>query len=415
MTAPPDKLFERVEKKILAKKKDLIALRRHFHSHPELSQQEFETTKTLVEKLTALGLEVHVRPEGTGLYADMIPPGFDPELHPTIAIRSDIDALPILELNDVPYASTRGGIMHACGHDVHMATVTGTGIGLLEALPELPGRIRLIFQHAEEILPGGALEMVAFGAVEDVDAVLGLHCDPELTVGKVGVKDGAFTAASDLFEITVTGKGGHGARPHQCVDPIYVITQLANALYHMFARNFDARHPAVLSIGTISAGTVSNVIPEKATISGSIRTISPDERENIEAALHRIIGGVCMTHGAGYELRLDLGAPAIFNDAHIMDQFRAVSSEILGPENIYEIPLPSMGGEDFSHYLECVPGAMFRLGTAASGPRHFLHSPHFDIDERAIAIGARILSRTALRLLFEQAVLRRTDRLVERV
>jgi amidohydrolase len=415
MTAPPEQLFERVEKKILARNKDLVALRRHFHTFPELSNQEFETTKTLTERLTELGFEVHARPEGTGLYADLTPDGFDPELHPTVAIRSDIDALPIFELNDVPYASQREGVMHACGHDVHMATVTGSGLGLLEARGDLPGRIRLIFQHAEEVLPGGALDMVAFGAVEDVDAVLGLHCDPELPVGKVGFKNGAFTAASDLFEITVTGKGGHGARPHQCVDPIYVMTQLANTLYQMFGRNFDARHPAVLSIGTIQAGTVSNVIPEVARISGSIRTISPSEREHVESVLHRLIGGVCMTHGAGYELRLDRGAPAIFNDPHVTDQFRSVARDIVGSENVHEIPLPSMGGEDFSHYLERVPGSMFRLGTAATGPRHFLHSPHFDIDERAIAIGARILARTALKLLFESAMLRRTDKFVEKV
>ncbi|MFU8804530.1 MAG: M20 metallopeptidase family protein [Bradymonadaceae bacterium] len=415
MTAPPENLFERVEKKILARNKDLIALRRHFHANPELSQQEFETTKTLVERLQDLGLEVHVRPEGNGLYADLTPPDFDPETHPTVAIRSDIDALPIEELNDVPYASQKEGIMHACGHDVHMATVTGTGMGLLSARDELPGRIRLIYQHAEETVPGGALEMVAFGAVEDVDSVLGLHCDPELTVGKIGIREGAFTAASDLFEIAITGKGGHGARPHQCVDPIFVTTQVANSIYHMFSRNFDARVPAVLTIGTIHGGTVSNVIPEKVKISGSIRTISVDEREEVEAVLRRIIGGVCLTHGASYEIKLERGAPAIFNDPHVTQLFGEVAADIVGEENVHEILLPSMGGEDFSHYLERAPGSMFRLGTAASGPRHFLHSPHFDIDERAISIGARILARTAIRLLFEHSVLRRTDRMVEQV
>lgn len=402
MNAPiSENLISRVEERILDENDALIDLRRHFHAYPELSNQEFQTTRKLSARLQSLGFDVRVRPEGTGLLADIAPPDFDPQIHRTVAIRSDIDALPISELNDVPYRSRNEGIMHACGHDAHMATVFGAGLGLATHRDELPGRIRLIYQHAEETVPDGAIDMVKFGAVEGVHSVLGLHCDPELAVGKIGVRPGAFTAAFDSFEFTIRGKGGHGARPHQCVDPIFVTTQLCNALYQLTSRNFDARIPSVITIGTIQGGTVSNVIPEKVTISGSIRTIDRGHREELEDHLHRIASGICMTHGANYTLNLQRGAPSIHNDPKITDLFEEIGTELLGENNIYHIPLPSMGGEDFSFYCERVPGAMFRLGTATVAPSHFLHSPNFDIDERAIAIGARVLARSALRILTE--------------
>ena len=413
MNAPANPLFQDVEEEILNREDELIELRRYFHAYPELSREEYKTTETLAERLDKLGYEVHVRPEGNGLYADLTPDTFDPDLHPTVAIRSDIDALPIKELNEVPYRSKNEGVMHACGHDVHMAIVFGTALGMAANQSQLPGRIRLIFQHAEEVIGAGAIDMVAFGALDDVDAVLGLHCDPELAVGKIGVRDGAFTASFDLFEFTIRGKGGHGARPHHTVDSIFVATQLANALYQLTSQNFDTRIPAVISIGTIQGGTVPNVIPENTTLSGSIRTIDPSHRSQIEDHLHRIAGGICMTHGANYELDFQQGAPAIHNAPEISEIFREVAADMLGPDHIYEIPLPSMGGEDFSVYCERVPGAMFRLGTATSAPSHFLHSPNFDIDERAIALGSRILARSAVKLLKDRALMRKTDRMVQ--
>lgn len=403
MSVTSETLLERVEERIQDRHSEFVEFRRHLHAHPELSRQEFQTTRKIRERLEALGLEVFVREEGTGLYADLTPPGFDPDRHPTIAIRADIDALPILELNEVPYASRHEGVMHACGHDVHTATVFGTGAGLVAAREHLPGRIRLIFQHAEESVPGGAIDMVEFGAVDGVDAVLALHCDPSLPVGQIGVRPGAFTASIDTFEMTVRGKGGHGARPHEAVDPIFVTTQIAAALYQACGRHFDARQPFVLTIGSIHGGSVPNVIPEEVRITGSVRTISRDHREEVEAFMHRIAGGVCATYGAGYELEIVRGAPSVHNDPHVTRVFAEIGAELLGDSNVYRIPLPSMGGEDYSFYLERVPGAMFRLGTNDGGPRHPLHSPHFDIDERAIAIGARILARSAVRLLGEYA------------
>ncbi|RAL20749.1 amidohydrolase [Lujinxingia litoralis] len=412
MNAPSSELIERLSNTLQAQTDHLIELRRQLHAHPELSQHEFETTRTMVARLQELGFTTFVRPEGTGFYADLTPVGFDPEIHPTIAIRSDIDALPINELNDVPYKSQNPGVMHACGHDVHMATVFGSALGLLDLKDHLPGRLRLIYQHAEETVPGGATEMVDFGAIDGVDAVLGLHCDPELPIGRVGVRPGPFTASFDLFELTIEGKGGHGARPHQCTDPIFVGTQVANALYQLPAHNFDARIPAVITLGSFQAGAVANVIPESASLSGSIRTISPEHRDQLDDLLRRIIGGICLAHGASYELKLIRGAPAIHNDPYLTDAITEIATDILGDQGIYRIPLPSMGGEDFSVYCERVPGAMFRLGTGARAPRNFLHSPHFNIDERALTIGASILARTALRLLHEKALEKKTDRMV---
>ena len=399
----PTNLVEQLERTIRSNDDDLISLRRQFHAHPELSNQEFETTRELKQRLEELGFEVHVRDEGTGLYADLEPEGFDPLEDPTVAIRSDIDALPIEEENDVPYRSKNEGVMHACGHDVHMASVMGSGMAIDSLSRELPGRLRLIFQHAEEKVHGGATEMVDFGAIDEVDAILGVHCQPQMEVGTVGLRKGAFTAGFDDFRIKVIGRGGHGARPHETIDPIYVVTQVANALYQATSRSLDARDPVVLSIGSIDGGDAPNAIPSSATIEGTIRTLSDEQQERIEPLLKRIVGGVCMAHDAQYELDIKYGAPAIYNDHRVVDHIEAVTSELLGEEGVQEIPLPSMGSEDFSEYLQYAPGAMFRLGSAGVGPKHLLHSARFDVDERVIGTGSYILSRTALRIMDDLA------------
>lgn len=399
MNQPNQSLVDDIEQRIRDDSDELISLRRHFHAHPELSHQEFETTETLAERLEELGFDVHVREVGTGLYADLTPDDFDPRADPTVAIRSDIDALPIEEQNDVPYASTEEGVMHACGHDVHMAIVTGSGRAIRAVREHLPGRLRLIFQHAEEEVSGGARDMMSFGAMNDVDAIVGLHCDPDLETGRIGIRKGAFTAGFENFEIKIIGKGGHGARPHQCIDPIYVATQVSNALYQAIGRNFDARDPAVLSIGSIHGGDAPNAIPETARIRGTVRTMSEEHQKQVEPLLKRTVAGVCMAHDAQYELDVQYGGPAIYNDPTIVEEIERVGHDVLGEDNVEHIPLPSMGSEDFSMYLEAAPGAMFRLGTAGVGPRHLLHSPQFDVDERAISIGAYIMARTAVRLM----------------
>lgn len=390
----------RVDAAISRANSTLIGLRRELHRHPELSREEFETTRRLAERLDGLGLDVHVRPEGIGLYADLTPAGFDPEAHRTVAVRADIDALPIVEDTGLPYASQTPGVMHACGHDMHSACAFGVALGLGELGDDLPGRIRFFFQHSEEVAPGGADELVDFGCMNGVDAVLGVHCDPVLEVGVVGVKDGAMTASADAFELEVRGRGGHAARPHHCVDPVFVATQIANALYQAAGRSFDAREPVVISIASVAAGDGYNVIPNTAMLRGTVRTLSAATRREIVPLFRRIAGGVCGTYGAEYHLEMFLGAPSISNDPGVMKHIRAAASDVLGTDALYEIPLPSMGAEDFSYYLEAAPGAMFRLGTKSpDGAEHFLHSPHFAPDERALAIGARILARSALTLL----------------
>lgn len=379
----------------------LVELRRHLHANPELSHEEYKTTALLAEKLKALGYDVHVRPEGLGLYADLTPKWFSPEVHPTIAIRADMDALPIIEQNDdIDYKSTHDGVMHACGHDVHMTCTMGACLAFPKIIDELPGRIRIVYQHAEESSPSGASDMVDFGAVEGVDAIIALHCDPERPVGTVGVRAGALTAAFDRFIFTIIGKGGHGARPHHCVDPIFVGTQMAQTFYQITTRQFDAREAMVFSIGSFQAGDVPNVIPETATLSGTVRTLSNARRAEVEPMLNRVAQNICDYTGARYELDLYRGAPAIINNAQIVDIMAAVARDLLGQEHVQPIELPSMGSEDFSQYLQHVPGAMFRLGTArADRPIHRLHSSLFNIDERAIGHGANILSRTAIALL----------------
>lgn len=395
-------LSDEVDRFIHANSSEFVSFRRQLHAQPELSHQEFQTTEVLAERLEQLGFEVSVREEETGLVADFIPHDFDPEADPTVAVRSDIDALPIDEQNDTPYTSEKEGIMHACGHDVHMAMVTGTGASLRELREELPGRLRLIFQHAEEVVPGGASDMISFGAMDGVDAVIGLHCDPELEVGNIGLKEGPFTAAFDKFHFKIVGKGGHGARPHHCVDPILVATNLASSLYQIPDRHFDARDPIIISIGSITAGDTPNVIPDEAEIKGTVRTLSQEHRDEVDSLLNKIAGGVCMTHGASYDLDLVRGAPAVVNDPDVIGTLQAAARDIPELEEpIHEIPKASMGGEDFSYYLQRAPGAMFRLGTASPSPhpKHMLHSSRFDVDERSIGIGIRILSRACLKLM----------------
>lgn len=401
---PPD-LLSRVDQTLHERSAQWVSLRRALHAAPELSHREFETTARLAAMLQELGLSVHARPEGTGFYADLTPDGFDPARQPTVAIRTDLDALPIQELGAAAYRSTRPGVMHACGHDVHMTVATATALAIQPFRDNLPGRVRFVYQHAEEVSRGGAPDMVSFGAVDGVDAILGVHCDPELDFGRIGLRAGHLTAAFDYFAIEILGKGGHGARPHHCVDPIRVGAQLLQALYQMPSQYFDARDPVVVSVGMIHAGESPNVIPESVKIEGTMRTLTRRSRARLEPVLRQLIGGVCTAHGADFRLTLEHGAPSVVNHPEVIAVIEDAGRSLLGDPGIHKIPLPSMGAEDFSHYLEHIPGAMFRLGTAGAtaATRHLLHSAHFDIDERAIALGARVMARSALTLLEQLA------------
>ena len=371
------------------------------HRRPEISHEEFETTALMADRIADLGLDVHVRPQGTGFFADLAPLDFDPDRDVTVALRCDLDALEVTEATGADFASEYDGRMHACGHDVHMTCAFGAAMALAKANDQgaLGGRVRVIYQHAEEAV-GGAKQMIEFGAMAGVDYVVALHVDPELPVGEVGVRAGAFTAAFDEFHFVIKGRSGHGARPHHCVDPVFVLTQLANALYNAIGRSVDARDPMVLSIGKIAGGHAPNVIPDRAEMWGSIRTVSKEHRAAIEPLLVRIADGICATYGADYDLDLRRGAPAIVNDPTVTNLIADVAREHLGPNAVHQIPLPSMGSEDFSYFVEEAPGAMFRLGAWIPGqPRYFLHSAHFLPAHGAIEIGARMLAHTARQLM----------------
>ncbi len=395
--------LHRIDSEITARMTDLVDLRRHLHRNPELSRKEFKTTALLRERYTHLGFDVRVRSQGTGALAELTPHGFDPKKHPTVALRTDLDALPIAEENEVDYRSQNDGVMHACGHDVHMTCAFGAAQALA-AIDHLPGRIRVLLQHAEEIAPSGAADMIAFGALDGVDAILGLHCDPQLPEGVIGVREGALTASFDRFIFKVKGVSGHGARPHHTIDPIFAGVQLANALYSAVSRRFDAREPMVISIGEFRGGAVPNAIPDLVTMTGTVRTVSKDRRQHVRPLLEQLAAGVAATTGATIELDLYEGAPPILNNAALVGEFAEAARAILGDEGVYEIPLPSMGSEDFSNFLDHAPGAMFRLGTAKAGRDvHLLHTPLFDVDERAIAHGSKVLARAALRVLHKLA------------
>lgn len=398
---------QRIESFLKGHHEELVELRRHLHAHPELSHEETGTTALLASKLDALGFDVRVRPEGTGLVADLAPSGFDRARQPTVAIRADIDALPITEATGAAYGSQNQGVMHACGHDVHMTCAMGAMGAMAQMREELPGRLRIIYQHAEETAPSGAPQMIAFGAMEDVEAIVALHCDPELEAGKVGLKVGPLCASFDRFIYTIKGVGGHGARPHHCVDPIFLGVQLCQALYQVTGRSFDSRQPIVLSVGEFQAGHAPNVIPETSRLSGTVRTVSNETRARVEEMLHKMARHVCEMYGASYELDLYRGAPAIINDGAIVSVLEEVAIQRLGQQCVQWLPLPSMGSEDFSCYLAHAPGAMFRLGVRKKdAPVHLLHSDRFNVDEDAIGHGAHILAGAALELLERHAAAR---------
>jgi amidohydrolase len=369
---------------------DLRTIRRHLHAHPEPSREEFETTRLLADHLTKAGIPYRVAPSGRGLIAGPERSGSVPY----IAFRGDIDALYIPEANDVAYRSTRPGVMHACGHDAHATMVLGAAVALTRAAETLPVPLawRAIFQPAEEVAEG-AVEMVAAGALEDIDAILALHVDPERDVGTVGQRAGVLTAHSQSITVTVHGRGAHGARPYLGADPIAAAAQFISAVYQSVPRATDAREPFVVSFGAIAGGNSPNVIPEQVLIRGTLRTLGRAEAVRVRERLGRISRGVA--EACDVTIMLDFGTPtdAVVNDPAITAAFVEAATAIVGPSRIASIALPSMGGEDFSVYLNHVPGCLLRLGVGVGPePRPGLHHPRFDIDERALPIGAKILA-----------------------
>jgi amidohydrolase len=378
-----------------------IAWRRDLHQHPELCFQEVRTAGLVARTLIELGYEVRTGVAKTGVVALL--QGSRPG--PTVMLRADMDALPIQEISDAPYASQVPGVMHACGHDGHVAIGLAAATLLARHAGKLPGRILFVFQPAEERL-GGAAAMVAAGMLADPapDAAFALQLWNMIPMGRVVAQAGPMMAAADVLQITVRGKGGHGAHPHETVDAIAVTGQVLSALQTIVSRNVDPQETAVLTIGTVHGGTAFNVIAETVELQGTIRTFSPAVRETVLTRLKVLLDGVIAGMGARYELNVQRVAPAVINDPTMTEIARAAAIQVVGNTAvIWHAPL--MVSEDFSEFANRVPACFMLLGSgnAELGLNAPHHNPRFDIDERALPIGAALLATTATRFLMEHA------------
>ncbi|REJ88727.1 MAG: amidohydrolase [Planctomycetota bacterium] len=393
-----------VDQQVAAIEERLVGVRRHLHMHPEPSCEEYETSRYLAEQLEQAGIRTRLLRDGLGVIGDF-DLGHVTETTPRIALRADIDALQIQDAKRTPYASRKSGLCHACGHDAHATMILGAALAASEMHKSgrLPGgdfgvRLRFLFQPAEEESLG-ARWLVEQGAVDDVDAILAQHVDPERTLGTVGIRYGVLTANCDEVELIVEGSGGHAARPHHTRDPIAAAAHLISALYQFLPRSVDARDPVVFTVGKVAGGTLSNVIPDRVEIQGSLRTLQAETRTRVHDRIEEIVHGVKEASGTTIHLRFPTSIDGVNNDRRCTAALEAASREVLGDEAIQPVELPSMGAEDFAAYLDRVPGAMLRLGCAPPGfTAPFLHAPDFDVDERVLAIGTRIMLRAALRL-----------------
>ncbi len=374
----------------------LILWRRQLHMHPEVAFHEVRTSQTLVDILSGIaGLSV-TRPTHTSVVAELR----GARQGPTIAVRSDIDGLPILEENDVSYRSRAEGVMHACGHDGHMAIVLGLVTLLARHRHMLPGTIRFIFQHAEEVAPGGAEELVQCGVMQGVQQVIGLHLWSPMPVGRIGLIAGPAMAAPDTFQCTLLGTGGHAAAPHETVDPIAIGAQIVTALQQVVSRTIDPLDPVVLSVTQFIAGTAFNVIPGSAYLAGTVRTFDPALRSSIPVQMERIIAGITSAFGATYEFSYERGYRPVVNDPILTTRLAAVVEQTFGEDTLVEMR-PSMGGEDFSAYQQRAPGVFAFIGARndAEGIVFPHHHPRFQIDEASLGIGLRYLTAATLDLL----------------
>ena len=371
---------------------DLIELRRDLHAFPELSWQEERTTDIVATWMDKLGLSPQ-RFEGTGLSVDIGPPG-----GPIVALRADLDALPILDTTQDPWRSKNPGIAHACGHDVHVSALVGAASALVEADREhgLPARVRLIFQPAEEVMPGGALRLLSDGALAGVSRIFALHCDPSLDVGRVGIREGAITGASDQIHVVLNGRGGHTSRPHLTEDLTFALGSLITQLPAVLSRRFDPRAGVSLVWGQVSAGNAANVIPAVGELKGTLRMLDAAAWHDAEHLVRGIIADIVEPFGVGVDLTYTRGVPPVVNDFAVTERLRAAVTAALGPDGI-ATTAQSLGGEDFAWYVETLPGTMARLGTRTPGGATYdLHQGNLRVDERAISVGALVLANAAV-------------------
>jgi amidohydrolase len=393
---PPgaDPLPGQLDRWLAARGAELVAVRRHLHAYPELSHQEFETAALIARELAVAGLQPRFLPKGNGVICDV------GEGDRVIALRADLDALPLQDVKDVDYRSTVPGVTHACGHDVHTTILLGVGLALaqLAAHGELPGRVRLLFQPAEEATPSGAPEMIAANALKDVAAIFGLHCAPQLPTGIVAVRSGPFTAAADKVEVTLTGPGGHTARPHLTVDLVHALGRLVVDAPALLDRRVDPRAGISMVFGAIHAGEAANAIPDQGTARGTVRVLNRDAWQSAPTLVTQLIHDAVTGTGATASVEYTRGVPPVINDRMATAVIAGAAGAALGSDRVSEAEI-SMGGEDFAFYLEQVPGAMIRLGTGIAdhdGDPMDIHQASFDVDERAIGHGVRVMVHTAL-------------------
>ncbi|MCB4821771.1 M20 metallopeptidase family protein [Roseicella aerolata] len=382
----------RIRDAVAAIEPRLVEIRRDIHAHPELGFEEVRTAGIVAAELARLGIPHRTGIGRTGVVG--VIEGGRPG--PTLAIRADMDALPIQEETGLPFASTVAGTMHACGHDIHTTTLIGVAEVLQDLAPQLAGRVVLVFQPAEESL-GGAAAMVADGVLEGVDMALGFHNQPDMPVGRFGYVRGSTLAAADRFDLLVRGRSGHAAHPHKSVDPVIAAAAFVSQAQTVVSREIDPLMPAVVTIGMIHGGTAPNIIPETVELRGTVRTLHRESRDIAEAALKRLAEGLAAMHRTSCTLGYHRGVPPLINADSVLDPAIAAVRRQLG-EVIAE-GRPSMGAEDFSEFAERVPAFQLRIGSGAPGRQDALHNDRYQPDERCIGLGVQALSRIALDML----------------
>jgi amidohydrolase len=395
-------LLDEIKKLSLHYAQENVEARRHLHAHPELSFQEYNTSKFVANKLKLYGLTVTEGVAGTGI--TVLIEGKDPATR-TVALRADMDALPIQETNSVAYQSQNPGVMHACGHDVHTASLLGTAKILNEIKNNFEGSVKIIFQPGEEKNPGGASLMIKEGVLENPkpQAIIGQHVMPLVPVGKVGFREGMYMASSDEIYLTVIGKGGHGATPELAIDPVLIASHIIVALQQIISRNASPKQPTVLTFGKISAEGATNIIPNEVKIAGTFRALNEQWREEGLKKIKKMAEGIAESMGGKCEVEISPGYPYLENDPLLTQRLRQAAIEYLGKENVIDIDL-TLGSEDFSYYSHQIPASFYRLGTRNEAKKitSYVHTPTFDIDEDALKIGPGLMAWLAVKELMER-------------
>jgi amidohydrolase len=377
---------------------DVVGYRHHIHANPELSFKEFQTSMFIKDKLNKWGIE-YTDMANTGVVA--LIKGKNPS-DQIIALRADMDALPIHEANDKPYRSKNQGVMHACGHDVHTSSLLGTAYILNELKGEFAGTIKLIFQPAEELLPGGASIMIKEGVLENPkpQSIVGQHVMPMIETGKVGFRSGIYMASTDELYVTVHGKGGHGAQPHQNIDPVLITAHIIVALQQIVSRNADPRLPSVLSFGKVNANGATNIIPNEVKLEGTFRTLNEDWRNEAHKLMKKMAEGIAESMGGSCTFDIHRGYPFLINEEKVTANARAGAEEYLGKENVIDLDI-WMAAEDFAYYSQVTDACFYRLGTgnAEKGTTNSVHTPNFDIDEDALKTSTGLMAYIALKQL----------------